>query len=205
MTISANAERTINAYLDGLRRNLRRLPAEEVREIAEELRSHILDRSMIAGTITAEGVDSALAALGSPEELAGQYLTDDLLARAHTSGSLLLILRSLFHWASISVAGFFILLGSLIGYVLGFVLAWAAILKPIHPRTAGLWVIPHPGGDFELSLHLGFSGAPPGAHEVLGWWIIPIGILGVGLFFATLRVDVWSIGRLRRSRSSRAR
>ncbi len=205
MTISEDSQRKIDAYLATVRKRLYGLRDEDAREIVAELRSHILDKAMAGGIVTPAAIDAALDALGSPEELAGQYMTDDLLARAQTSGSLLLILRSLFRWASLSVGGFFILMGSLISYFVGFVLAWAAVLKPLHPQTAGLWVIPQPGGDTELSLHLGFAAAPPGAHEVLGWWIIPIGFLGVGLFFATLRVDQWSLGKFRRSLSLRAR
>jgi hypothetical protein len=205
MTISEDSQRKIDAYLATLRKRLRGLRDEDAREIVEELRSHILDKSMVAGNVTAAGVDSALAALGSAEELAGGYMTDDLLARAQTSGSLWLILRSLFRWASISVAGFFILIGSLFAYFLGVVLAWAAFFKPLHPKTVGLWMIPQPGGDHELSLHMGFSTPPPGAHDVLGWWIIPIGILGIGLFFMTLRIDQWSIGRFRQSLRVRSR
>jgi hypothetical protein len=203
MTIAEDSQHKIDAYLGQLRKRLRGLRDEDVQEIVEELRSHILDKALVAGNVTAAGVDSAVTALGSPDDLAGQYMTDDLLARAQVSGSLLLILRSLFRWASLSVAGFFILIGSLLGYFLGIVLGWAAILKPLHPHTAGLWVIPKPGGDYELSLHIaGFGSAPPGAHEVLGWWIIPLGlIVGLGLFFVTLRLDLWCIGRFRQSRS----
>ena len=57
------------------------------REIVQELRSHILEKD--AGG----NVDSALAALGSPEELAGRYLTDSLLARAAGSRSPVLTTR----------------------------------------------------------------------------------------------------------------
>jgi hypothetical protein len=205
MTVSEDSQRKIDSYLGTIRKRLHGMREEDVREIIEELRSHILDRAAIAGGVTAAGVDAAIAALGSPEELAGQYLTDDLLARAEASGSLLLILRSLFRWASVSVAGFFILMGSLISYVLGVALAWAAFLKPIHPQTVGLWMIPQPDSDYQVSLHMGFSGPPVGAHELLGWWIIPIGMLGLGLVFLTLRIDQWSIGQFRRSRPLRLR
>lgn len=205
MTIPEDSQRKIDAYLNTLRKRLHGMRDEDMREIVEELRSHILDKAMVGGSVTSAGVEAALAALGTPEALASQYMTDDLLARAQTSGSLLLILRSLFRWASLSVGGFFILIGSLISYSLGFVLAWAAFLKPLHPETAGLWMIPQPGGDYELSLHMGFAAAPPGAREILGWWIILVGILGVGLFFATLRFDLWSLGKFRQGLSLKAR
>jgi hypothetical protein len=205
MTVSEDSQRKIDSYLSTIRKRLRGMGEENVREIVEELRSHILDRADVAGDATPVGIDAAIAALGTPEELAGQYLTDDLLARAEASGSLLLILRSLFRWASVSVAGFFILMASLISYVLGVALAWAAFLKPIHPQTVGLWMIPEPGSDYRLSLHMGFSGPPASGHEVLGWWIIPIGMIGLGLVFLTLRIDQWSIGQFRRSRPLRLR
>lgn len=205
MAIAEDSQRKIDAYLERLRRCLRDMREEDAREIVAELRSHILDKAAAAGSVTPAGIDSALAALGAPEALAGEYLTDDVLARAQATRSPLLVLYSLFRWASLSVAGFFILIGSAVGYLLGVSLAWAAILKPLHPQTAGLWVIPH-DGDYELSLHLGFTAAPPGAHEILGWWIIPLGlVVGVGLFFVTLHIDLWSIGRFRRSRPLRTR
>jgi hypothetical protein len=205
MTISEEEQRKIDLYLRGVRKGLRGMREEDVRDIVEELRSHILDRAASAGELASAGVDSAIAALGAPEELAAQYMTDDLLSRAQASGSLLLVIRSLFRWASISVAGFFILLGSLVSYFLGFALAWAAFLKPIHPNSVGLWKIPQAGSNYEFSLHMGFSGPPAAGQEVLGWWIVPIGILGIGLFFLTLRVDLWSIGRFRRKGPLRSR
>ena len=50
-----------------------------------------------------------------PRDLASLYLTDDLQVRALASRSPLLILRSLFRWASLSFAGFFVLVSSLLG------------------------------------------------------------------------------------------
>jgi hypothetical protein len=206
MTISEDSQREIGAYLGTLRKRLRGLRDDDVREIVEEMRSHILDRAMVEGSVTPAGVKAALTGLGSPEQLASQYMTDDLLARAQATGSLLLIVRSLFRWASISIAGFFVMLGSLVGYLLGIVFVWAAFLKPIHSQTVGLWMIPQTGTDYELSLHMGFSGPPAHGHELLGWWIIPLGlVVGFGLFFGTLRVDQWCIGKFRESRPLRVR
>jgi uncharacterized membrane protein len=84
--MTGDAQQTIEAYLGRLRRRLRGVNDNEVREIVEELRSHIMDKAATSGEVTASGVDAALAALGSPEELAFQYMTDNLLARAEVSG-----------------------------------------------------------------------------------------------------------------------
>ena len=123
MTMAGNlqqrdeAQQRIDAYLGRLRQRLRGLHDEDVREIVEELRSHIRDKagSPPGGPMTAAEVDRALAALGSPEELASQYLTDDLLARAEVSRSPLRILESLFRLGQLKRGRF----SSLAGFPLG--------------------------------------------------------------------------------------
>ena len=198
INLAQSAQKKIHKYLQDLAAALRALPREQASDIVEELRSHIVERATATGDMTPAGVDSVLAALGRPEDLAGLYLTDDLQVRALASRSPLLILRSLFRWASISFSGFFVLLGSLLGYFVAASLVICALLKPIHALTAGLWMIPN-GADSEISLRMGFGSAPPGGRELLGWWIVPIGLqLGLGLFLLTARFGLWSIRRLRR-------
>src|SRR5277367_1738128 len=152
--MSEDDSRRIEAYLSKVRRSLRGMNDQDVREILDELRSHVLDKAPA-------GLDTALASLGSPEELARQYVTDDLLARAEVSRSPLRVLDSLFRWASLSAAGFFVLLGSIGGYFLGAAFILCALLKPFFPHNTGLWIIPDGAGDSEISLRLGLGGAPP--------------------------------------------
>jgi hypothetical protein len=197
-----DAQQSMEAYLGRLRRRLRGMNDEDAREIVEELRSHIRDKAAASGQVTASGVDAALAALGSPEELASQYLTDDLLARAEVSRSPVRILESLFRWASLSVAGFLVLLGSMVGYFLGVVFILVAALKSFHPRTAGVWVLPNGADDFNISVRLGFGSAPLEGREVLGWWIIPIGLAaGCALVMLTTRFAIWCVRQYRKSRA----
>ena len=199
--MASDVQQRIEAYLSKLRGRLRGVSGEEVREIVEELRSHIMDKAAASGEVTAAGVDAALAALGSPEELASQYMTDNLLARAEVSRSPLQILKSLFRWASLSVAGFFVLLGSIVGYFFGVVLMLVAVAKLFHPRTAGLWTYSDGAGSLEFSFRLGFSSAPVGGKDLLGWWIVPIGWLaGCGLVMLTTHIAVWFVRKYRRAR-----
>ena len=101
MNIPDDAKQKSEAYLAKLRAQLRGFDNQQVAEIVAELRSHIMDKLAIPGdAVTAAQVDAALAALGSPEELASQYITDNLLARAEVSRSLLPLLDGLFRWAS---------------------------------------------------------------------------------------------------------
>ncbi len=204
MTITADSRQRIEAYLGRLRGRLRGFNQEEVREIVEELRSHVMDKAAAAGgasgEVTTSGIDAALSALGSPEELANQYLTENLLARAAVSRSPVQILRSLFRWAGLSVAGFYVLLGSILGYFLAAVFILVAMLKPFHPHTAGLWLLANSGGGSEISFRLGFGSVPVGARDVLGWWIVPIGwMAGCGLVMLTTHVALCFVRHYRKS------
>ena len=205
VNLAQSAQKKIDRYLQDLSAALRALPTEQASDIVKELRSHIVEKATASGDMTPAVVDSVLTDLGRPEDLASLYLTDDLQVRALASRSPLLILRSLFRWASISFAGFFVLMGSLLGYFLAAALVACALLKPIHPLTAGLWLIPN-GADYEISIRLGFGSVPSGGRDLLGWWIVPIGVAaGFGLFFLTARFGLWSIRRLRRTSSVAAR
>jgi hypothetical protein len=204
MTIAGDVQQRIDAYLGMLRGRLRGMNHDEVREIVEELRSHIMDKASAFenanGEVTLAGVDAALRALGSPEELASQYITDTFLARAQLSRSPLQILRSLFRWASLSLAGFFVLLGSLLGYFCGAVFILLAALKPFHPHTAGLWIFPNGVDNMEISFRLGFGSVPLGGEDVLGWWIVPLGwMAGLGLVMLTTHVALWFVRQYRKS------
>jgi hypothetical protein len=201
MTMSGDAQQRIEAYLSRLRQRLRGMNDADAHEIVEELRSHITDKASASGQVTAAGVDAALGALGSPEELASQYMTDDLLARAEVSRSPVRILESLFRWASLSVAGFLVLLSSIVGYFLGIAFILVAALKPFHPQTAGLWVFPDGPGDSAISVRLGFVSAPADGRELLGWWIVPLGLgVGCALVMLTTRFALWCVRQYRRSR-----
>lgn len=202
MKSGGDAQERVDGYLKEVRKGLRGLREEQVREVVAELRSHILERASVCGELTVEGVNAALRALGSSAELAREYAKDDVLARAEISRTPLRLLDSLFGWATMSVAGFVVLMVTLVGYFLGVVLVLVAALKPFHPATAGLWALRDSTGDLELSVRMGFgSGPASGGHELLGWWIVPLGLgLGCGLVILTTRFALWCVRIYRRAR-----
>jgi hypothetical protein len=183
-----NAEQTIEQYLGRLRARLRGMNRDDAREIVAELRGHITDRATANGELTPTTVGAALAALGSPEELASQYMAEHLMARAESSRSPFRILESLFRWASLSIVGFLVLLASMLGYLFGLTFILCAVFKPFHPGTAGLWLLP---GD-EISFRMGFGTVPADGRDLLGWWIVPLGlIVGLALVALTTRFSLW--------------
>ena len=69
-------QQKIDAYLMQLRRSLGELPPEEVTEILQEIRGHILERTEASGELTDERLVAILKALGSPEQIAPLYQAD---------------------------------------------------------------------------------------------------------------------------------
>jgi len=199
-----DAGRRMDAYLDRLRARLGGLNEAEVREILTELRSHIVERASVGGAMTAAAVDAALIRLGSPEALAAEYVTGEVLARAEVTRSPWHVLDSLFRWGSLSVSGSLVLLASIVGYCLGAAFLLCAALKPLHPHAAGLWLVPDDAGDSALSLRMGFEGAPAGSRDLLGFWIVPVGlVVGSLMVMLTTRFALWCARRYRKSLASR--
>jgi uncharacterized membrane protein len=196
-TLPNASDPAIDAYIARLRKRLRDLGEDAISEICGELRAHLRDRVAAEGGDERDRVEAALAALGSPEELAALYLADEMLARAETSRSPLLLVRGLLRWATLSLAGVPVLLGATIGYLIAAVFVAIALLKPVHPHTAGLWASSDAGA-LHLTLQLGFEPPPASARELLGWWIVPIGLaFGYGLLVATSRLAVSAVRALR--------
>lgn len=171
-------EQRLDAYLRELRTRLRGLA--DAGEIVEEIRSHVRDAGADVGT--------TLERLGSPAELASLYI-------AERSNSPWLLVRSLSRWATLSIGGFFALIGLLMGYGLAISFFLAALIKPFAPDRTGLWRLP---GD-EISLRMGLGGLPPpGSEELIGWWIVPIGLVaGVLVLRLIPRFGRWATRRFR--------
>lgn len=160
MTFPVESQKTIDAYLGALRKQLRELMDEDVKDIVEEIRAHILDKTSSEDAVDA--VSSTLAALGTPEELASRYRTDELLKRAQLTGSPLVSLRSLVRWATLSVVGLIVFLVSVVGYCIGGMLVMIALFKTLNPHTTGLWVVYESGHTLSASFGSrtgGFSAA----------------------------------------------
>ena len=68
-----------------------------------EARAHILDKTL--GDASPGVIAATLDALGTPEELADRYRTEEMLKRAEVARSPACVLRSVLHWGLLSVVG----------------------------------------------------------------------------------------------------
>jgi hypothetical protein len=194
----ASPQANVDAYLAELRARLCSLPQDQTTEIIKEIRSHIRDAASARGGMTEAGVNAILSRLGPAATLAASYVTDALLTRAERKRMPWTILRAVFHWATLSVKGFLLLLLCVSGYLFGASFFLAALAKPFNPKV-GVWLI----DEGTYSLVLGMTNRAPQGHELLGWKIIPIGFaLGGGTILLTSHFAQWSIRRFRETKQA---
>lgn len=188
--MNTDPQKSMEAYLAALRRQLRDLMDEDVRDIVEEIHAHILDRT--SGDSSPDQLADTLAALGSPQQLALRYHTDELVQRAQLTRSPALLFRTLLRWAALSVGGMAVFMLSGIGYCIGGILCAMAFLKAFFPRQAGL-NIEYSQGHL-LSAGFGAGSGPHTGHDPIGLWLIPIClVLGSAILFLTFRLGMWSL------------
>ncbi len=179
-----NTEETIERYLLMLRRALRGLPPRECDEIISEIRAHLRESSQLPGC----DVQSAIAHLGTPQELAALYLEDTFVQRTAKATSPWSILGGAARLARTSALGFLCFMLSVAGYGGGIGMILTACAKPLFPQQIGLWVGPgifnfgwHSAGQYQGGIGLILATGGP-AHELLGWWYIPVA-LAIGALF----------------------
>jgi uncharacterized membrane protein len=184
----------LDTYLHQVQRHLGGLPDAEARETIAELRAHVLDK--VAGDFSVRAVEAAIEELGSPREVARLNVTERVAAELETNRSPWRVFSAIGRLASLSVYGVFAFLVSLFGYALavGFVLT--AAIKPFNPSHTGLWAEAGPS----YSWMLGVTDHPRSGHELLGWWIIPLGLgLGLLLGWLTWQFGLFAVRQMRRT------
>lgn len=195
MNLTIDSQKTVDHYLSALRKELRELREDDVRDIVEEIRAHILDKT--GADPSPEALAGTLAALGPAEKLALRYRTEELLQRAQRSRSAGAMLRDFLRWTLISLAGLVIFLLSAAGYGIGGFLVWLGSMKALHPHTTSV--------DLQFSKTMwnaSFqSGGPPHGHDPFGLWLIPLGVLGGGaILILSFWLSSWGVGKFWRPR-----
>jgi len=191
----------IEQYCVRLRKALRGAPAAERDEIVEEVRIHLLERLESEQPATDEAVARLIRDAGDPTELGQEYEMRALFRQAAHSRSPWLLLRTTRRWATAGGLGLVAFFVTVVGYGCGAVFYACAFLKPFFPSSIGLWLRPGHSLSFgfwngrlsEAQVY-GVSVRPPASfvlgtlgptegpiRELLGIWLIPIGVICGGL------------------------
>jgi hypothetical protein len=181
----------LETYLAQVRRNLKGLSEAEIREVLLELRAHVLDR--VEGQLTPNTVEMALAALGSPREVARANVTERVAAVMERDRGVFAVLAAVVRLAGLSVAGFLLFMVSLVGYGMAGGFLFMAVWKPFDPSHVGMWS--SGPGNFTMG-----TLDHPTSPELLGWWAIPVGLAaGLALGYLTWALDRFCIRAMVRS------
>ncbi len=191
--IDAALQAQIDAYLTRLRRALVDVAPEEIAEIVREIHGHILERAEATQPLNEAALTRILGALGNPEDIGSLYQSRAMVARARASTSPLLILMTTVRWARKSLGGLVAFFLAVFGYTMGIAWLMGAILKWFHPDRVGLWVGPQIW-NLSLGALTVAERAREHVHEVLGWWLIPIGIIvGPLILILTTLILRWTL------------
>lgn len=198
MTTTQNIhDKQIATYISSLASHLAPMTLAEREDILREIGAHIRD-----SVETGVPLETVLDRLGTPEELAAQYRDGALIREASRSLSPVLLLKATLRLAAKGAVGTVVFLAAFTGYATSLSLFLMGILKPFMPASVGLWMNrsitttttdpSNPAVTFGIQSH----SAP---HEILGYWAIPIGIIGGIAVFAVTTLAVRYFLRLSRS------
>jgi hypothetical protein len=161
-------DKLMESYVATLHLQLAPLTLGEREEIVMEIVAHVRDSAEQSDA----SVESVLERLGPAKALAAQYRDGLLIRRASRSISPIVLLRATLRLATRSVAWIIVFFLSAFGYMFGAGCVIVAFAKMIVPSHAGAWVQDGRLVDFGAFV----NGIPTDAHEVLGIWIIPLGL-----------------------------
>lgn len=174
----------IIVYLSKLKRALKALPTSERKDILAETRSHLLER-LEQGE---PALDAAFEAMGLPETYARAFLEDFKAdAPVRKSGPVMF-------WQTLLTvrSGLLGIIASGVFFGLFYQTLAIAAMAPIDlikPEIVGLWMGKHDNGLPYLFFGISPYFAEQGAHEVLGYWVIPIALLiAAALYKVTTRL-----------------
>ena len=191
MTKNDSVESRVDSYLDRVRTALHGLPERQIDDIMRELRAHAIELA------DGKGIEAAFASLGDPVDLAKAYQAESQIIRAECSSSSLRILLGLRHAGRTRAGRFLATVLYVFGYVNVVTLWLAAADKLLFPSRTGLWYVP---GDWKSLASRTNDSPPPGAHDLLGWWLIPAAIFaGWILRYLIDGIAQWWLRRYRQS------
>ena len=183
-----------NNYFDRLERMIKALDSTQKEELKLEIQDHLMESYQgEQGDSEAERLLNALEKIGEPEEYLKPMLADKHLEKASQSMNPLSIIKGLYFCLFGGMKRFFVACFFFVGYILAIASALVAILKPFIPNYVGFFIEPKGA----IPFYFGLIRPSAEAKDVLGFWVIPIGI---ALFAFLYHWLTKSLRRLKKSK-----
>jgi hypothetical protein len=172
-------------YFRRVNRFSRTLDPDHQKELKLEIQDHLYESfGHEEGESEAERLLGAIDKIGDPEEYIRPMVADRLLMSASRSLNPKSIFKGLYYNLFGGIKYFFVSLFYTMGYLTCFILWLMALAKPFVPDYVGLFV--YQSGSFGFGL---IGGPTAGREELLGYWIIPIGVtLGLLIYLGLTRL-----------------
>jgi len=178
------------AYMERVRKLIDKLPSKDQQEIQREISSHIYE-SVIKYPLMP--VSEALQNLGEPHTYLPEWIvTQSIETASNTFDPIRIIKQLLLGITRHSAHGFKYVLFTIL-YLLTFAFGSLCILKVISPSHTGLLIYPQ-------GFTFGYNSDIFNAHEVLGFWFIPICVFITVLFYMVITLLLKASVRQRRKR-----
>lgn len=179
--------RRVNRFSKTLDRDLQK-------ELQLEIQDHLYESfKQETGESEAVRLLNAIDKIGDPEEYIKPMVADRLLSSASRTLNPKTILKGLYYYLFGSIKRFFVSLFFSIGYLIVITFGIIAILKPFFPNNVGIFL-----DKDGFPTNIGIIGdSSPLQTDVLGYWIIPIGIVVSLLLYLGLTKKLKILKRLR--------
>jgi uncharacterized membrane protein len=189
---NAQSTQQIEAYLAALRTHLAPIALSEREEILREIAAHIRDSAE-----TGTPIETVLARLGTPAALASEYRDGQLIRAASRSVSPVTLLRATLRVATKGITGILVFFCAVFGYFTGITLVIAAIVKPFAPSHVGVFTsttktVWQKTGQVSTGIQTTISSR----HDILGWWIIPLSLIGGAILLIVTTLAIRGFLRL---------
>jgi len=191
-----HAQKILDDYLQRLTQALQPLPEPDRQEIFREIQSHIYERLEQNEKILLESEDvlEVLYRLGEPSSYISLYLTDAYLQKGFERRSPGLLLKGILRWMGSSALSYLYSFPFFVLYFVSLLLFTFGTAKALFPNNFGIYAHqlteegearPTKPGHVRFALSFGFKFSTEESevseelkHEILGYWLAPIGIIG---------------------------
>ncbi|WKD50285.1 HAAS signaling domain-containing protein [Microbulbifer spongiae] len=166
-------------YLSELKLYLSSISEVQALEVAQEIESHIYDALSLQDNAENTEIESILAKLGTPRELAAGYIEHIAIGCAPPKG-----LNPLSRFKK-GVSRSFYYLVYTAGFGIGLTLVLAAILMVITPSLFGVWLAEHGN-----SVVISFNQPDYPVQEIPAIGLVPISaLIGSGTLYLTYKIS----------------